>query len=386
MIGLLAKIFIKGRHNTADPAVRLSYGVLCGTIGIALNLILFAAKLCAGAVSGSIAVTADAFNNLSDAASSVITLIGFKLAGQKPDSNHPFGHGRLEYVSGLIVAFLILLMAVELLKTSVVKILRPELPECSTVVVVILLAAIAVKGYMAFYNHRIGVKIDSSAMKATATDSRGDMIATATVLVCTLISYFTGYSVDGWCGVAVALFIGYSGLEAVRDTVSPLLGKAPDPKLVRQIEEIVLSYEGIVGVHDLEVHDYGPGRLHISLHAEVPATGDILEMHDLIDLIEHTLKRALHCSAVIHMDPVAVGDPETEEFKAMVLEILGTIDPVITVHDFRIVKGPTHTNLIFDAALPYDFRFSDGAFTEILTYKIKEKDPKYFPIFDIDHV
>lgn len=386
MVGFLARIFIKDRENTESPAVRLAYGMLCGAVGIVLNLVLFAAKLLAGAVSGSIAVTADAFNNLSDAASSVITLVGFKLAGQKPDPDHPFGHGRLEYISGLIVSFLILLMSVELLKPSVGKILHPQLPEGSAVVTVILVLAIAVKGYMAFYNHHVGKKINSAAMAATATDSRSDMVATGVVLACTVFSYFTGFSIDGWCGVAVALFIGYSGACAARDTISPLLGKAPDPELVHRIENIVLSYEGIIGVHDLEVHDYGPGRLHISLHAEVPATGDILEMHDLIDLIEHTLKRALHCSAVIHMDPVAVGDPETEELRAMVLEILGTIDPVITVHDFRIVKGPTHTNLIFDVAVPFDFRFTDGALTEILIYKIKERDPKYFPIVDVDHV
>jgi len=386
MIGFLARILIRNREDTESPAVRQAYGMLCGAVGIVLNLALFAAKMIAGTISGSIAVTADAFNNLSDAASSVITLAGFKLAGQKPDPDHPFGHGRLEYVSGLIVSFLILLMAVELLKTSVGKILHPELPECSAAIVVILLLAIAVKGYMAFYNHRISVKINSAAMEATAADSRSDMAATAVVLISTLVSHFTGYSVDGWCGVAVALFIGWSGVCAARDTISPLLGKAPDPELVRRIEDIVLSYEGIVGVHDLEVHDYGPGRLHISLHAEVPATGDILEMHDLIDLIEHTLKRALHCSAVIHMDPVAVGDPETEELKAMVGEILKSIDPVITMHDFRIVKGPTHTNLIFDVAVPFDFRFTDGALTEILSYKIKEKDAKYFPVIDVDHV
>lgn len=386
MINLLASIFIRNRDDVTSPAVRQAYGILCGAVGILLNLALFGTKLVAGTVSGSIAVTADAFNNLSDAASSIITLVGFRLAGQKPDPNHPFGHGRLEYISGLIVAFLILLMAVELLKTSAVKILHPEAPECSAVVVIVLLLSIAVKGYMALYNHRIGARISSAAMTATAIDSRSDMIATAVVLACTVFSYFSGYSIDGWCGVAVALFIGYSGACAARDTISPLLGKAPEPALVQQIEEIVLSYEGIIGVHDLEVHDYGPGRLHISLHAEVPASGDILEMHDLIDLIEHTLRRALHCSAVIHMDPVAVGDPETEELKVMVLDILGTIDPVITMHDFRIVKGPTHTNLIFDVAVPFRFRFTDGALTEILTYKIKEKDSKYFPVIDVDHL
>lgn len=384
MITLLARIFIKHHTDLEDQKVRQAYGMLCGAVGIALNLLLFLVKFAAGAVSGSIAITADAFNNLSDAGSSIVTLIGFKLAGQKADSNHPFGHGRLEYVSGLIVSFLILLMAAELLKSSVSKILHPEKPEFSALIAGILLVSILVKCYMALYNRRIGKRIQSVAMTAAATDSLSDVCATSIILISLLLSHFAGFVIDGYCGVAVAVFICIAGINAARDTINPLLGQAPDPDFVKQIQDIVLSYDGIIGVHDLMVHNYGPGRIHISLHAEIPADGNILEMHDLIDLIEHNLRSALKCSAVIHMDPVCVNDPETDRLRGMVTEVLADIDSCLTMHDFRIVKGPTHTNLIFDVVVPYDYRFSDEALTEIITYKIKSQGSEYFPVIDVD--
>ncbi|MCM1551546.1 MAG: cation diffusion facilitator family transporter [Butyrivibrio sp.] len=384
MITLLARIFIKDNTEYDNPKVRQAYGMLCGAVGIALNLLLFGGKFIAGLLSGSIAITADAFNNLSDAGSSIVTLFGFKLSGQKPDSDHPFGHGRFEYISGLVVAFLILLMAFELFKNSFVKIIHPEKPECSTLVVAILLVSICVKCYMAFYNRSVGRRIQSVAMSATATDSVSDVCATAIVLTCLLISHFTNLVVDGYCGVAVAIFICIAGINAAKDTISPLLGQAPDPEFVRQVNDIVLSYDGIIGIHDLMVHNYGPGRVHISLHAEVPADGNILEMHDLIDLIEHKLRSTLHCTAVIHMDPVCVGDPETDRLHELVTQVLAEIDPAITMHDFRIVKGPTHTNLIFDVVVPFDFRLSDNALTEVISYKIKSHDASYFPVIDVD--
>ncbi len=384
MITCLARIFIKHHKETDHPKVRQAYGMLCGAMGIFLNLVLFAAKFMAGILSGSIAITADAFNNLSDAASSIVTLIGFKLAGQKPDSDHPFGHGRFEYISGLVVAFLIILMAFELLKSSVQKIAHPEPTECTPVIVLILVASVCIKCYVAIYNRNIGNKIQSVAMKATATDSLSDMCATTVVLISLLVAHFTDLQVDGICGLAVAIFIFIAGIKAAADTINPLLGQAPDPEFVQEVTNIVLSHDGIIDIHDMMVHNYGPGRVHLSLHAEVPADGNILEMHDLVDLIEHKLRDRLQCTAVIHMDPVCVNDPETDRLRTMVLNVLNATDPVLTMHDFRIVKGPTHTNLIFDVVAPFDYKLTDQALTEILSYKIKAINSTYYAVIDVD--
>lgn len=384
MITLLTKLFIKNSTDTASPAVRQAYGVLCGAVGICLNLLLFAGKFCAGLLSGSIAITADAFNNLSDAGSSIITLIGFRVAGHKPDSNHPFGHGRIEYISGFLVSLLILLMAFELIKSSIGKIIHPQEPLFSPVIVVILAASILVKCYMALYNARIGRQIDSAAMRATATDSLSDMLATTVVLAATLIAHYTSLSIDGYCGVLVGLFILYAGFQAARDTLNPLLGQAPDPAFVKQIEEIVMSYEAVLGIHDLIVHNYGPGRILISLHAEVSADGDLLELHDTIDLAEHRLRRELGCSAVIHMDPVCVHDEQTQRLKGTVQQVVASIDQRLTIHDFRIVAGPTHTNLIFDVVTPYDFDYSDAGLCELINRRLKEQDQRYCAVIDVD--
>lgn len=384
MITLLSKLFIKDRENTKDPRVRQSYGILCGAVGILLNLFLFTGKFLAGALSNSIAITADAFNNLSDAGSSIITLIGFKMAGQKPDSDHPFGHGRIEYISGLIVSFIILLMAFELIKSSITKILHPSELIYSPVVLFILLASILVKCYMCCYNRKISKKIDSAAMLATAADSLSDTLATSAVLVATLVSHFTGLKIDGYCGVLVGLFICYAGICAAKDTISPLLGQAPDPAFVKQINDIVMSYDGVMGIHDLIVHNYGPGRVLISLHAEVPADGDILTMHDMIDLIEHNLRDTLHCSAVIHMDPICVGDQETDQLKMQVSSYLAEIDSAITMHDFRMVKGPTHTNIIFDVVVPYHFPMTDEHLIHTISQRIQADHPNYFAVIEVD--
>ncbi len=384
MVSLLSKLLIKNHEDTSNPAVRQSYGVLCGFVGIFFNLLLFTGKFVAGTVSHSIAITADAFNNLSDAGSSIITLIGFKMAGQKPDSDHPFGHGRIEYISGLLVSVIILIMAFELLKSSVIKIFHPDKPEFSPLILVILILSILVKCYMAFYNKKIGKKIDSAAMAATATDSLSDTLATTAVLIATLVSHFTGLSIDGYCGVLVGLFICYAGVNAAKDTISPLLGQAPEPEFVNRITDIVMAHEGVIGIHDLIVHNYGPGRVLISLHAEVPADGNILTMHDMIDLIEHELRDTLHCSAVIHMDPVCVGDEETDTLKAEVSAYLAEIDVSLTMHDFRIVKGPTHTNIIFDVVVPYKFRLKDNELVQTITDKIQAVHPNYFTVIEVD--
>lgn len=384
MIKLFARLFIKDYENAEEPKVRQAYGILCGGVGIALNFLLFAGKFLAGAISGSIAITADAFNNLSDAGASVVTLAGFRLAGQKPDPEHPFGHGRMEYISGMVVAMLILLMGFELVKSAFGRIVQPQTLEVSLLILAILAMSILVKGYMALYNFIYGKKLNSAAMKATATDSISDAISTAVVLACTLISHITGLSLDGYCGLAVGLLVFWAGIRAAKETIDPLLGQAPEPEFVEQIRKTVMEDPDIIGIHDLIVHNYGPGRVLISLHAEVPSTGDILTLHDKIDLIEHKLRNTLHCSAVIHMDPVCVGDKETEIYKAQVQGYLIAIDERLTLHDFRIVKGPTHTNLIFDVVVPFDFKMGDRQLMQEITRRVQEDNPNFFTVIEVD--
>ena len=383
MVTLLAKLFIRDHENVTDPGVRQAYGILCGIVGICFNLILFTTKALAGLFSHSIAITADAFNNLSDAASSIIT-VGFRMAGQKPDSDHPFGHGRIEYISGLLVSILIVLMGFELVKSSVSKIFHPEAPDYSPVIIGILVFSIVVKCYMALYNRRIGTLISSVAMKATAIDSLSDVVATTVVLIGTIVSAASGIIIDGYCGVLVGMFILYSGFVAAKDTISPLLGQPPEPELVQQINDIVLSYDNVIGIHDLIVHNYGPGRTLISLHAEVPADGNIITLHDTIDTIEHELRRKLNCNAVIHMDPVSTSDPETLSLKAEVSGYLDQIDPKLSMHDFRIVKGPTHTNVIFDIVIPYDYPVSDQEVMDSITKRIQTSHPDFFTVIEVD--
>lgn len=384
MVTILSKIFIKNREDTDSPEVRQAYGVLSGAVGIFFNILLFCGKIFAGLLSNSIAITADAVNNLSDAGSSVITLIGFKMAGQKPDPDHPFGHGRIEYLSGLAVSAAILLMAFELIKSSIEKIIHPVETVFNPIIIAILLISILVKCYMFLYNRSISKKIHSEAMMATASDSLSDTLSTTVVLLTTLAAHFTGLHLDGICGILVGLFILYTGITSAKDTLNPLLGQAPDPEFVKEIEELVMSYENVIGIHDLIVHNYGPGRLMISLHAEVPADGDILELHDMIDNIERSLRDKLKCEAVIHMDPVCINDPEVSELKQKVYSFLKELDSSLTLHDFRIVKGPTHTNIIFDIVLPYDFRLSDDAVCAFMEEKIRELDARYFAVINVD--
>lgn len=359
MVHILAKLFIRDWENMKDTKVRQSYGILCGTVGICLNILLFIGKFLAGTISGSVSITADAFNNLSDAGSSLVTMIGFKLAGAKPDPHHPFGHGRIEYVSGLIVSGAILIMAFELVKSSVEKIIHPGKVEYGVLALVILAVSIGVKLYMCFYNRSFGKKLDSAAMRATAMDSLSDVCATSVVLIAALAEKIFGFQIDGWCGVMVGLFIFYAGINAARETLNPLLGQPPEPEFVAQIEDLVMSHPEVRGVHDLIVHDYGPGRRMISLHAEVPAEGDIIRMHDAIDNIEGELRRRLQCDAVIHMDPIVTTDESVLKLKQETSDVVKAIDARITMHDFRVVTGPTHTNLIFDVVVPYGFSMTD---------------------------
>lgn len=385
MIEFLARVFIRHRDGLSPSALRQAYGQLCGAVGIGLNLLLFAGKLFAGTISGSIAITADAFNNLSDAGSSVVTLLGFRLAGRKPDPEHPFGHGRMEYISGLAVAGLILLMGVELGKSSLKKILSPEEIVSSPLVLAILAVSVAVKLYMFYYNRSIGKKIKSAAMSATATDSLSDAVSTTAVLMATLVGQLTGLNIDGWVGLLVALFILFSAYKAAKETLSPLLGQTPDPEFVDRIEQIVLSYPEVLNIHDLIVHDYGPGRMMISLHAEVSADGDLLQLHDVIDNAEHRLKKELGCMAVIHMDPIITNDAHTDALRMAVAEKVKSIDPRLTIHDFRIVPGPTHTNLIFDVVVPYDVKLTADEVRRRIGALVKELDENYFAVVQVDN-
>lgn len=384
MIHFLAKHIIKDYENVSSPAVRRAYGILCGCVGIALNLLLFAGKLLAGILSRSIAVTADAVNNLSDAGSSVVTLLGFKLAAQKPDKDHPFGHGRLEYISGLVVSMVILLMGVELGKTSLEKILHPEPVEFSPLVAGILCVSVLVKLYMVLYNRRIGKRIQSAAMAATAADSLSDCLATTAVLLGALAGHFWNLQIDGWCGAAVALFILWSGFGAARETVNPLLGQPPSPEFVEQIRELVRAQPKIIGIHDLIVHDYGPGRRILSLHAEVPASGDILELHDVVDALERQLNDELGCLATIHMDPVVNDGGATDEARERVQAVVRVIDPGISIHDFRMVPGPTHTKLIFDAEVPYQCTLPDQDIRQRIQAAVQALDENWSAVVELE--
>lgn len=385
MVTALINLFIKDKEDVKNPKVRQKYGMLCGTVGIFLNVLLFLGKFLAGTISHSISITADAFNNLSDAGSSCVTLVGFKMAGAKPDMAHPFGHGRIEYIAGLIVSGAIIFMAFELVKSSVTKILHPQPVEFRVLTAVILLVSILVKIYMAFYNYQIGRKVDSAAMRATATDSLSDTCATTVVLLAAVVGKLTGIQIDGYCGVLVGIFIFYAGISAAKETLNPLLGQPPEKEFVREIEEVVLAHEEICGIHDLLVHDYGPGRLMISLHAEVPAEGNILELHDVVDNAEAELRRKLNCAAVIHMDPVVTEDEHILSMKKSMEEMIAKIDPVITIHDFRVVMGTTHTNLIFDIVVPYEYKLSDEALTELIQRRTKEIfGDNYFAVIQVD--
>ena len=383
MISLLARLFLK-TEGRDEAALRKEYGILCGAVGIALNVLLFAGKFFAGTLSGSIAITADAFNNLSDAGSSFVTLLGFQLAGQKPDSDHPFGHGRIEYLSGLAVSMLILLMGFELAKSSLDKILHPAPVDSSWLVIAILCVSIAVKLYMSFYNRSLGKKLNAPAMLATAADSLSDSVATTAVLIATLVGRFSGLMIDGWCGILVAAFILWSGFNAAKDTINPLLGTPPTHEFVDQIKHLVMAHPAIIGIHDLIVHDYGPGRVMISLHAEVSASENVLELHDEIDNVESELREKLGCEAVIHMDPIVTDDGITEETRERVAALVHCIDDAINIHDFRMVAGPSHTNVIFDAVVPYGFRLTDSEVEEKIKTAVRTLDGNYFAVVKLE--
>ena len=384
MIKLLVRTFIRDSENVADPKVREEYGVLSGSVGICCNVVLFLLKLFAGLVTGAVSIMADAFNNLSDAGSSVVTLLGFKMAGKPADTEHPFGHGRIEYLSGLFVAVAILFMGFELLKSSVEKIFHPEALEFKAVSVLILAAAILLKFWMAYFNFTLGKKISSEAMKATGTDSLSDCISTGAVLVGMLIFYFFHINLDGYIGAVVAILVLLAGYHAAKDTIQPLLGSAPDPEIVKKIQEIVMREPLILGIHDLVIHDYGPGRRMVSLHAEVTYQVDILEAHDLIDNIEKKLEQELQYEATIHMDPVVTDDEELKDARTMVETVIHEENKEWKIHDFRMARGNTHTNLIFDLVVDAADMPQAREIECDMKQKIHDRDSHYFAVIKVE--
>ncbi|MCI7098290.1 MAG: cation diffusion facilitator family transporter [Lachnospiraceae bacterium] len=384
MIQFLVKRFVPDYENVADPGVRSRYGTLGGMVGIVCNVFLFLVKFVAGLAAGSVSVMADAFNNLSDAGSSVVTLIGFHMAGKPADPDHPFGHGRIEYLSGLFVSAVILLMGVELLKSSVEKIIHPQAIEVTLFSVCVLILAILLKFWMAHFNRTLGNRISSDAMKATATDSMSDCLATTAVLLGMIFCYFTNRNIDGYVGVLVSVFVLKAGFESAKDTVQPLLGTVPDPELVSAMEKYVMESNMVLGIHDMIVHDYGPGRLMVSLHAEVDSTNNVLDIHEEIDRIERGMNKKFMCETTIHMDPVVVYDDMINIAKAEVKRIIESMNPEWKFHDFRMVKGQKNSNLIFDLVIPADQMVRAGEIGRQVTEKIHLEHPEYTAVIKVE--
>ncbi len=384
MTNLLLKVFVKDCDNTKDPAVRERYGILSGAVGIVLNLLLCAGKFIVGAASNSIAVTADAFNNLSDAGSSIVTLFGFKLSAKKPDKDHPFGHGRFEYISALAVAFLVLLMAVELIKSSVSKIFAPDEINFSVPTVVVLVMSIVGKLWLAFFNRKLGKKINSPAMTAVVTDSIGDICATAASLLSIVVSKIFSVNIDGYVGTVVALLVLYAGYGILKDTVSPLLGEPPSKDIVNELVTLVTGFDGVMGIHDLVLHNYGANSVFGSVHVEVRSDADFVETHDMLDLIEHTALEKLNIHLVVHPDPLVFDDERINALREMTGDIIKGIDARLTFHDFRVVDGPTHTNIIFDVVVPYDFKMSVKELESTVKEKVSKQNESCFVVMTVE--
>ena len=384
MTDWLVKLFIKNYENIGSTQVRAEYGKLAGIVGIISNVFLFAVKLVAGIVYNSIAITADAINNILDAASSVVTMIGFKISGKPADKEHPYGHARAEYITGFIVSVIIILLGLELIKNSLKKIFKPDPINFSYLTVIILVIAIAIKFWQSRFNKKLGRRIDSTALMATGQDSMNDVISTSAVLAGTLLAHFTGIQVDGYMGVGVAVFIIYSGYRLVTETLNPLLGLAPDPDLVKSLEKKILSYPQILGLHDLEVHCYGSNKKYASVHVEVSAKEDFMESHDIIDKIERDVKKELNINLVIHMDPVVTDDELTNDLKQKVNDILKNIDETLSMHDFRVMAGKTHCKLIFDVVLPSRYSDKGDEIRDRIQKEIYKIDPSYHAVITLD--
>ena len=384
MTKLLLHLFVRNYQDTENPKVRAAYGKLAGMVGIVCNILLFAGKLAVGLLSGAVSITADAVNNLSDASSSLITLLGFKLAERPADEEHPYGHARIEYLTGLIVAALILIIGFELAKSSVAKILHPETVEFSLITFCVLTGSILVKLWMSVFCRSLGKRISSTTLAATAADSRNDVISTAAVLLGCLAGHFWGWKIDGWIGALVALFILYSGCSIAKETVSPLLGRQADPELVERIESLILSHDKILGIHDLMVHDYGPGQCFASVHAEMAVCEDPLLCHDIIDDIERDVFRDLHVHLVIHYDPIETDNEELNHMRALVEQEICAIDPALKLHDFRMVRGPGHTNLIFDLVVPFSMTGQTAELKQRIDERVQFEDSKYYTVITFE--
>ena len=384
MTQLLIRAFIKDHKNVQDTAVRTAYGKLSGWVGIVCNILLCVGKFIVGFISGSVSITADAANNLSDASSSIISLFGFKLAEKEADEDHPYGHARYEYISGFIIAVLVLVIGFELLKGSIGKVISPTEVEFSWVSVGVLAGSILVKLWMMLFNLKVGKLINSQALTATAADSRNDCISTLAVLVAALISHFVSVELDGWMGIIVAVFILYSGINLVREAMSPLLGKAPDPEMVEDIRKKIMAYDGVLGTHDLMVHDYGPGRVFASVHVEMAAERDVLESHDVIDNIERDFLQS-GLNLVVHFDPIVTSDSAVGDTRREISEIVKSIDERLSIHDLRMVPGPTHTNVIFDCVVPHKFSMTDEELTEEISRFVRQAHPDYYCVITVEN-
>ena len=384
MIEFLIRRFVPDWQQVQRTDVRERYGTLAAVVGILSNIFLCIIKGLIGLFSGSIAITADAVNNLSDAGSSVITLLAFKIAGKPADEEHPYGHARMEYISGMAVSFIIILLGLELMGSSFEKILHPEEVGVSALTYLVLIVSIAVKLWQGMFNRNLGKRISSEALQATAADSLNDVFSTGAVLLSTLVYQFTAIPIDGWVGMLVAIFITVSGVKLIMETGSPLLGQAPDPQMVRELEEKITAYDGVIGIHDLQVHNYGPGRVFATVHVEVPANRDILVSHDIIDNIEREVGHEMNLNLVIHMDPVVTDDERLNQLHAQVQLIVAGIDSNLSMHDFRAVFGPTHTNLVFDVVVPPGFSLSDSELSRRIEQQVQTLG-SYFCVITVDH-
>ena len=385
MTALLIRIFIGKNKNLADPKIRSRYANLAGITGIILNVLLFAGKLTIGIISGSVAIIADAFNNIADAGSAVVALIGFRLANKPVDKEHPLGHGRLEYVSGFIVDMLILLVGFELLTSSLDKILHPELPIVGIATYCMLGAAILVKIWLFFFYRKIGKLINASALKASSFDSLTDCIATTLVLVSALVAKFWAIPIDGWAGILVAAFIMFTGIKAAKETIDLLLGSPPDPEFVKGIYDFAKNYPHVIGIHDVIVHDYGPGRQIVSFHAEIPSDCDINLAHEEIDQMERDMHEKFGCIVTVHLDPIVTNDPLVDEMRKLVEDCTAAVNPAFSIHDFRMTKGETCINLIFDLVIPTDTKISKEEAENLVTQKIREEKPNTFCVIRVEH-
>lgn len=384
MTKLLCRLFIKDRENIKDAAVRRSYGTMVSVVGIVANLLLSLVKLVAGILSGAISITADAVNNFSDAGAQVVSLISFKISAKPADRDHPFGHARIEYVASMIVSFLVLLVGFELLKESVALIVTPRETTISPLVLVILALSIAVKLWLCLFNRKIGKKIGSSVIRATAADSLSDAISTAAVLVCALIAYFTPWQLDAYVGIAVAIVIMIAGIKILNETKNSILGSAPDAEVIEGIVELTEQYPEVLGIHDMVVHNYGPGNTIASFHAEVDGKENVFLTHDVIDTLERQIWNDLGIRATVHMDPIVIDDERVSALREKVLDIVKRVDERLRIHDFRFVEGHTHSNLIFDIEVPFEIGVDDEELRRRVSSAISEWDPHYFTVVTVD--